>query len=161
MRTEPLLREPPWKPGGYTYIGLLMLVAAIGVMLSVVSEVWQTAQKRDKEEELLFVGDQFRRAIAFHVASSGGYPHSLDDLVRDTRLPEVRRYLRKVYHDPFSGKAEWGLVQPDGKAITGVYSLHNGEPLKQTGFRLADQAFEGRKKYSEWVFSPTGSGGPR
>jgi type II secretory pathway pseudopilin PulG len=131
-----------------------MLVAAMGAMLSVAAEVWQTAQKRDKEAELLFIGDQFRRAISMHLAAGAGYPVSLEDLVRDSRFPGIRRHLRKIYRDPFTGQSQWGLVRHDGKVITGVFSLAEGEPLKQTGFRLADQAFEGRKKYSEWVFSP-------
>jgi type II secretory pathway pseudopilin PulG len=142
---------------GYTYIGLLLLVAMLGIGLAVVSEVWQTAQKRDREEELLFVGAQMRHAIALYLASGSGYPATLEDLVTDRRFPEARRHLRRIYRDPFTGRAQWGLVKPDGKYITGVYSLHEGEPFRQTGFRLADQAFEGKKKYSDWIFSPSPS----
>jgi type II secretory pathway pseudopilin PulG len=142
------------KPHGYTYIGLLLFVATLGIGLTVVAQVWQTAQKRDREEELLFIGDQMRHAIALYLANGSSYPASLEDLVQDRRFPEGRRYLRKIYRDPFTGLAQWGLVKPDGKFITGVFSLQEGEPFKKTGFRLADQAFEGRKRYSDWIFSP-------
>lgn len=137
---------------GFTYIGLLVLIAMMGIALVVVSEVWQTAQKREKEQELLFVGNQFRRAIAMYRTNGSGYPHQLEDLLKDPGFPGVRRYLRKIYRDPITGGVEWGLVKPDGNSIVGVYSLSDAEPLKQTGFSVADQSFEAKKKYSEWVF---------
>jgi len=129
-----------------------MLVAVMSLALTVVTEVWQTAQRRDKEAELLFVGDQFRRAIGMYVANAARYPHSLEELLKDPGFPGVRRYLRKVYRDPMTGRAEWGLAKSAGDTIIGVYSLADGEPFKKSGFSLADQDFEGKKKYSEWVF---------
>jgi hypothetical protein len=87
-----------------------------------------------------------------YVANAASNPHSLEDLLKDPGFPGVRRYLRKIYRDPITGRAEWGLVKPDGNSIVGVYSLSDAEPLKQSGFSLADQGFEAKKKYSEWVF---------
>jgi type II secretory pathway pseudopilin PulG len=49
---------------GFTYVGLLLAVALAGVALAAAGMLWSTTAKRDKEAELLFVGDQFRRAIA-------------------------------------------------------------------------------------------------
>ena len=144
---------------GFTYLGLLLLIAMMGIALTVVVQVWQTVQKRDKEDELLFVGDQMRRALGLYAASSPGgqrYPNSLEDLLKDPRYPSVRRYLRKIYLDPITGRAEWGLVKA-GDAITGVYSLSEEEPLKKTEFKLVDRAFDGKTKYSEWVFVPISS----
>ena len=148
------LSAPRGGCAGFTYIGLLLLVAMMGVALTVVAEDWQTVQKRDKEEELLFVGNQFRRAIAMYAASGSSYPRSLDDLLKDPRFPGARRFLRKIFRDPITGRTEWGLLKPDGNGIVGVYSLSDAEPMKQSGFNLVDRGFEGKKKYSEWVFSP-------
>jgi len=142
------------RSGGFTYIGLLFLVAMMGLALTQAAAMWQTVQQRDKEEELLFVGDQFRRAIARYYAAGGGYPRQLEDLVKDPRFPGVRRFLRKVYRDPITGGSEWGLVKAPGDLITGVYSLSEAEPMKKAEFSRADQAFEGKTKYSEWVFMP-------
>jgi type II secretory pathway pseudopilin PulG len=139
---------------GFTYMGLLFLIAMMGLALTVVSELWQTAQQRDKEEQLLFAGDQIRRAIGRYFASNGGYPHQLEDLLKDPAFPGVRRFLRRIYRDPITGSAEWGLVKLPGDAISGVYSLSEQEPIKKAGFSLADQDFEGKAKYSEWVFVP-------
>lgn len=142
---------------GFTYVGLLLLVAMMGIALTVVSQVWQTMQKRAKEDELLYVGDQMRRALANYAASAAGgqrYPQSLEDLLKDPRLPAARRYLRKIYPDPMTGRPDWGLVKGPGDAIMGVYSMSEEEPLKKTEFRFADRDFEGKMKYSEWVFIP-------
>ena len=144
---------------GFTYIGVLLLIAMMGIALAVVSGLWQTAQKRDKEEELLFIGNQFRQAIAAYNANRSAFPHQLEDLLKDPGFPGVRRFLRKIYRDPMTGRAEWGLMKPDGNAIVGVYSLSDAVPLKQSGFRLADQSFEAKKKYSEWVFIASGAQG--
>lgn len=151
------------RSAGFTYIGLLLLVAMMGIGLLVASQVWQTVQKREKEDELLFVGDQFRRALRLYYANSPGgarYPRQLEDLLKDPRYPNVRRYLRKIYRDPITGSAEWGLLKGPGDLITGVYSLSEEEPLKKTEFRLVDRSFEDKTKYTEWVFVPRIGAGP-
>lgn len=140
------------RSAGFTYIGLLLVVAVMGISLAAAAGVWQTAQKRDKEEELLFAGDQIRRAIGMYIANSSAYPHRLEDLLKDPGFPGVRRYLRKIYRDPMTGSAEWALVKSAGDTIIGVHSLSDAEPFKKSGFSFADQDFEGKTKYSEWVF---------
>jgi type II secretory pathway pseudopilin PulG len=137
---------------GYTYVALLFLIALMGLVLTLVSEIWRTAQKREKEQELLFIGGQFRQALARYAAAGVEPPHRLEDLVKDPRVPGIRRHLRTIYRDPMTGRAEWGL-QKVGESITGVHSLSEEEPLKKSQFSLADQSFEGKKKYSEWVFT--------
>ena len=144
----------PRRVAGFTYIGLLFLVAMMGLALTQAAAMWQTVQQREKEKELLFVGDQFRRAFARYYAAGGGYPRQLDDLVKDPRFPGMRRFLRKIYRDPITGSSEWGLVKQPGGLIGGVYSLSEAEPIKKAEFGLADQSFEGKMKYSEWVFMP-------
>jgi len=140
---------------GFTYIGVLLLVALMGISLTVVGQVWQTRQQREKERELLFVGDQIRRAIALYYAGTPGgaerFPRSLEDLLKDPRYPGVRRYLRKIYRDPMTRRAEWGLVKA-GELIIGVHSLSDEAPLKKAGFRFADRGFEDQPRYSDWVF---------
>jgi hypothetical protein len=64
----------------------------------------------------------------------------------------VRRHLRKIYVDPMTGSAEWGVVkQPEG-GIVAVHSLSHARPLRTGNFTGAREAFAGRQKYSEWVF---------
>ena len=145
------------RQGGFTYIALLLAIALHGAVLAAAGSVWHTAQKRESERELLFIGDQFRRAIRAYAQSGPGIkgqlPKTLDELLLDPRFPGTKRHLRKIFVDPVTWKAEWGLVKtPDGNAIIGVYSLSEEAPLKTTNFQLDDQAFEGAAKYSEWKF---------
>lgn len=157
MKESVGVRTKAWRnagAAGFTYIGVLVLVAMMGMGLALTGELWHTAQKREKEQELLFIGNQFRRAIAMYSANGGGNLQRLEDLLRDPRLPGVRRYLRRIYRDPMTGGTEWGLIKSGGNVITGVYSLSDDEPLKQAGFGPGESDFEGKKKYSEWVFAP-------
>jgi len=141
---------------GYTYITLLIAVAIIGIGLAGTAEVWSLAQQREKEAELLFVGNQYRDAIGrYYDATPGGgkrYPEKLEKLLLDDRYPMARRYLRKLYADPLTGKPEWGLIEaPDG-GIMGVYSLSPGTPLKQAQFADRDRTLQEAPTYGEWRF---------
>jgi len=141
---------------GFTYLWLLFAVAGMGLLLAAASEVWETVARREKEAELLFVGGQFARAIAaYHDRSPGAakqYPARLEDLVEDTRFPAPQRHLRKLYRDPMTQGAEWGLVKAGGR-IVGVHSLGASKPLRQhfTGLLAA---FNGAERYDQWVFGP-------
>jgi hypothetical protein len=135
---------------------VLFIVAILLGGLAMIGEVWETAAKRDKEADLLFVGNQYRRAIArFYEGTPGGikrYPQKLADLLYDPRTPSTQRYLRKLYPDPF-GSAEWGIVKaPDG-GVAGVYSLSQEKPLKTGNFKLRDAGFEAAQTYADWKFA--------
>lgn len=139
---------------GFTYIGLLLAVAFIGAGLAAIGQVWHTNVQRSREAELLFIGEQFKRAIKLYYDSTPGgdkqLPKTLEDLLRDARYPVVRRYLRKVYVDPMRGKAEWGLIKHNnGDGILGVYSLSEGTPFKNGDAAAASKQ---RVSYADWRF---------
>jgi type II secretory pathway pseudopilin PulG len=145
------------KQAGFTYLVVLVLVAAMGFGLAAVGEFTSHAEQRAKEVELLFVGDQFRQAIGAYYENTPGigkrYPQKLEDLLADARYPVAKRYLRRVYLDPMTAKAEWGVVAAPGGGIMGVYSLSTAEPVKTGSFAIADRAFNGATHYSDWQFS--------
>lgn len=60
--------------------------------------------------------------------------------------------MRRIYSDPVTGKAEWGLVVVAGRVV-GVHSLSQDMPIKVANFEPAEAAFAGKEKYSEWVFT--------
>lgn len=144
---------------------LMFIVAVVGILLAVAGPVWRTEMKRDKEAELLYIGDQYARALASYQAASPlqvrEYPRKLEQLVLDTRQPNTTRHLRRIYRDPITGSADWGLVKDGSGCITGVYSLAKGIPLKQAGFEKKRAKFNDAKAYAEWVFiaEPVGSAG--
>jgi type II secretory pathway pseudopilin PulG len=146
------------RQAGFTYIALLIAVAIVGVWLSATANVLHLSVQREKEQELLYIGQQFRLALERYASSSQGnarrLPTRLEDLLLDERLLQKKRHLRRIYVDPMTGKAEWGLVQQGDGQITGVYSLSTAEPLKKAGFSVNDSGFVGKQSYSQWVFVP-------
>jgi type II secretory pathway pseudopilin PulG len=143
---------------GFTYLGLLFAVAVLGITLATVGVVWSTQIRRDKEAELLWVGDQYRAAIGRYRASGGQFPLALTDLVEDSRFPVPRRHLRRLYPDPITGRADWQLIMvPGGTGIIGVASSSQDKPIKQSNFAAADAAFENAQCYCDWkfIYSPS------
>lgn len=142
---------------GVVLLALLLALAlfALGLMNTV--DVWRMSRQRDREKELLFVGDQYRQAIRryYSAAPRGGqrgYPTSLEVLLEDDRFPTPVHHLRRAYPDPITGKPEWGLLKA-GDRIVGVYSLSEAAPIKQAGFSPGHQAFKDAASYKDWVFA--------
>jgi type II secretory pathway pseudopilin PulG len=156
------------RNGGFTYLVVLSVIVLMGAGLAKAGELWQTAQKREREEELLFIGNEYRRAIQLYYINTPGpvkrYPRELADLLKDVRQQGIKPHLRKLYRDPITGKAEWGLVTaPDG-GIAGVFSLSEAEPLKKANFKYVDRTFAEKMRYADWVFvygiAPPGPAAP-
>ena len=149
---------------GFTYIGVLIVVAILSVTMAIAGTIWRTTKQRENERELIFVGDQYRRAIGQYYERSPGakqFPKSIDDLLFDRRYPNVQRYLRRPYSDPITGKAEWGLVLGPGGGIVGVYSLSDKEPHKRALFKERDAGLTAATRYSDWkfIYKPATPGG--
>lgn len=153
---------PTGKPAqsGFTYLLVLMLIALIGMGLAAAGTLWRTESQRDREADLLFIGDQYRQAIRSYYEldpAQPRLPQSLDDLLEDNRRPNIVRHLRRAYRDPLTG-GEFALIrEPDTKGIIGVYSPAPGQPFKTAGFSVKDEAFKDAKSYAGWrfVFSPS------
>lgn len=146
---------------GFTYLSLLIIVAVTAGALAAAGGVYSQAAQREKERELLFVGEQFRQAIAlYYWRTPGGahqYPKSLEALLKDERWPVTQRYLRKVYRDPVTGTTDWGIVEaPGGAGIMGVYSKSEQTPIKSANFPARWTSFAEARTYTDWkfVFSP-------
>ena len=152
MRSGELVRTR--RQSGFALMALLLIVAVSGLALASAAQLWSTASRRDKEEELLHIGREIRQAIRSYALSSPGgqrYPQRLEDLVLDPRFPFVKRHLRRIYADPLTGEPEWGLVMA-GDSIIGVHSLARGKPLKTTldpELGIADDA----QTYEQWIFA--------
>jgi|APFre7841882724_1041349.scaffolds.fasta_scaffold23133_4 hypothetical protein len=51
---------------------VLFMVALLGVSLAAVGEAWQSAVRREREVELLFIGNEFRQAIGRYYEATPG-----------------------------------------------------------------------------------------
>ena len=137
---------------GVVLLALLVALTLLGIGLMTAVNVWMLSRQREREQELLFVGEQYRQAIRRYYGAQRSYPTSLELLLEDDRYPVPVRHLRSAYPDPITGKADWGLLKVDDR-ILGVYSLSEAAPLKQAGFTRANEAFKDATSYKDWVFA--------
>ncbi len=147
---------------GFTYLLLLFFIATVTAGLAAAGELWATSRQQERERELLFAGNAIREAIgAYYDATPGPlkqYPARLENLLKDARFPDTRRYLRQAYPDPMTGK-EWSLIKAPQGGIMGVASDSEGAPLKRAGFRDPNRVFEDQAirlkeklRYRDWEF---------
>jgi type II secretory pathway pseudopilin PulG len=144
------------KSNGYSYLGVLLIVATIGLTLAMASTLWTFAQQREKERELIFIGNQFRRAIGQYYERTPGtvktYPLRIEDLLQDSRYVTTQRYLRKIYIDPMTNQSEWGVINAPQGGIMGVFSKSVAKPIKQSGFQVVNNNLENQQSYHDWQF---------
>ena len=139
---------------GLVLLALLLFLALAALATALGAEAWATTRKRDREAELLFVGEQYRRAIESYWRQTPGrlktLPVSLESLLADDRFPTPVRHLRRLYPDPITGEA-FVLVRQTG-GIAGVQSPSTDAPLKIANFPLRYRQFEAAKSYEQWQF---------
>ena len=124
---------------GVTYLGVLVMTMLFGITLAGASTYWRTIMVREREQELLFRGDQIKMAIQSYYQDvprgrRSTYPRRLKDLLRDPRYPGVRRHLRKLYTDPMTPHGQWGVITDGRGSIKGVHSQSDATPLKTDNF---------------------------
>ncbi len=153
----------PRREGGFTYLGLIIFVTVIGLVGAATLKVDALLRRAAAEEELLDIGAAFGEALRTYAEATPkgqpAQPPSLQELLKDPRAPGVRRHLRKIFVDPLTGKAEWGIVWAnpgDKRGVLAVYSLSKAKPLKVANFDKRFSGFENRQHVSDWKFVAIG-----
>jgi type II secretory pathway pseudopilin PulG len=148
-----LAQEKSRGERGFAMAALLVAMAVMAVVMSALLPVWRTLSIREKEEELVWRGRQYDRAVQLYrkKTAAPGAPN-VDALVRG-------RFLRQKYLDPITnGEFEYvgvnpvagnapGLPQPKigfGQLIGGVHSKSKARSMRE---------LDGRKAYNEWQFT--------
>ncbi|KQV45530.1 hypothetical protein ASE26_22590 [Duganella sp. Root198D2] len=139
----------------------MILVAIIGLVGAMSLRLGTTMQRAAAEQALLDIGMEYSNALASYAAATPqgqpNYPNSFAELLKDPRFPQLRRHLRRVYVDPMTGKAEWGLVKAnENGGILAIYSLSKAAPIKIGNFPPRFVAFEGKTSLADWKFSGEG-----
>ena len=143
---------------GFTYILALSVVMIMGIMLGMVGQSWKIIKKREMEKELIYRGSQIKEAIEKWYAPKPGQHvatplNDLKFLVDDPRQQRRVHWLRRLYEDPMTGKADWRIIKDPNKGITGVASTSEEAPLKMDFSDIPSLVtLTGKKKYSEWEF---------
>ena len=146
------------RQAGFTYLGLIIFVTIIGLVGAATLKIGALLQRAAAEEELLDIGAAFSAALDSYAAATpqgaSPYPPSLKELLKDPRVPGVRRHLRKIFVDPLTGKAEWGVVYL-GEGMTGVVAVHSlstARPLKVANFDSRFAGLDNADTISAWRF---------
>src|SRR6185436_4584193 len=94
--TRHLTVEPE---AGYAMAALLVGLSVMAIMMTAAMPVWKQMNRREKEAELVFRGQQYVRAIGQYQRRSGPgtYPPNIDLLVE-------QHFLRAKYKDPITGE---------------------------------------------------------
>ena len=145
------------KGGGFAYLLFLVVLLVFTLLGTAAISVGATLARRSAEEQLLAIGGEMQNALVSYRAAGGaqgGGPKSLQDLLKDQRFPGIRRHLRKIYADPLTGKTGWGVLRAADGTIAAVYSLAEGQPIKQTNFGPNQYHFAQARSYSMWTFGP-------
>lgn len=114
---------------GFTLLELMIVLAIMGVLITIAQPNMKQAVIRAKEAVLREDLFQMRDALDQYYADNGKYPVQLGDLVN--RTEKSRSYLREIPKDPFTGADDWitiGLEGEDG----GVFDVHSASPLVAT-----------------------------
>jgi len=132
---------------GFSYIGLLFVIALMGAAMAAAGTAWRLAAQREQELESMFRGQQIADAIGAWrsagaaagaqadpagdagpahaggaVAANVAGPAQLEDLVEDRRSGVIKRHLRRVYSDPLTGQPDWLLLRNASGVIVGLRS---------------------------------------
>ncbi|MGH9327781.1 MAG: hypothetical protein ACRD2B_14020, partial [Terriglobia bacterium] len=104
-------KEPP--ADGYALLVLMIMVAVMLISLTAaLPSVYQQGQ-REREEETIFRGEQYARAIYLFHRALGRYPTSVKELLNTNGV----HYLRKAYRDPLSPNGRWRFVHTNAAGI--------------------------------------------
>ena len=153
--------------GGYVLLVLLLFSTLLFISLGAAIPNTLRMGQREREEELLFRGRQYMRAIDLYFRQFGRYPATVDELLKTDNM----RFLRRAYKDPMTRKGKWRFIHADasGRVVDSTTSPAPpgpessgrgfGSPLssaQSTRTRTSAQTTEeqrGRQPRSLWIFT--------
>jgi len=147
----------PQAQRGYTYIGLLILVAVTATLSAGLLRTGAVVQRHAAEQALLEAGSELSNALySYARATPQGQnprPQRMEDLLRDPRFTKITvRHLRRVPLDPMTGKERWGeLLSDRAPGIDAFYSLSDLQ-TQRTTFKPKFEDFADKRYYREWLF---------
>ena len=103
-RPSPVSRLPS-PESGYTMVAIVIGMAIMAILLMAVAPSIATIMKREKEQELLFRGKQYARAIGFFQRRYGRLPTELKELYENRP-----RTIRKLFKEPMCNCPDWHVI---------------------------------------------------
>jgi type II secretory pathway pseudopilin PulG len=109
---------------GFTMLAVIFLLAILTLTLAIALPKVRQDLQRDREEEAMHRGKQYRRAVQLYFRKYHAYPPSLDALKNTDGI----RFLRKDYLDPITGKSDWQPIQFGQNKVPTVMGFF-GQPI--------------------------------
>jgi len=94
---------------GYALLILLMLATVMLIALTAALPSIYTQGQREKEEELIFRGNEYSRAIAMFRRQFQRFPADVKELLQTNGM----RFLRREYKDPMTKHGKWRFIHAD------------------------------------------------
>ena len=162
---------------GFAMPALIAMLAVMTLALLIAMPSWRYLLQDDKEQELIFRGQQISSAIArFQRKNGNALPISMEQLVDG-------KYLRKAYKDPMTREGRWRIVRPGeagparpgpsspgvapgrpapspSPSATPVFGAGSGTssgPMAGVASLSTEQGFRsvnGSQTYNRWLFAP-------
>jgi hypothetical protein len=109
-------RRRSYRPNERGFALLLVLLMAAAVAFSLYTQIPRVGFEtmREREQLLMDRGNQYKRAIQVFYAVNHRYPAKLEELENTNE----KRFLRRRYKDPMTGKDEWRLIHTNGSFLT-------------------------------------------
>jgi hypothetical protein len=96
------------QESGFAFLLALMAIVVLVALTMTLLEIGATQNRRAREEETIWRGNQYVRAIRLYYHKTGRYPQNLDDLTKG--LPELH-FLRQAYKNPMDpGEGAWRFI---------------------------------------------------
>ncbi len=111
---------------GYILTATIVMVVILSISMAMIAEKWTYVVKREKENELLFRGEQYAQAIRRFYLIHKRYPFKLEELVES-----YPRCIRKLYPEPFSKDKEWGIIYLSDLASGKVFKKRNQTDISE------------------------------
>lgn len=125
-RHDPQCAIPSRNSKGFTLLELMVVMAIMGILVSIAQPSLKTSIIRAREAVLREDLFQMREAIDQYYADNGNYPPTLQDLINQQE--KTKSYLRGIPKDPFTSASDWITVVPEGED-GGVFDVHSASPL--------------------------------
>jgi type II secretory pathway pseudopilin PulG len=121
------IRRPSSNQRGYILLSVMLLMTLMLIALTIEAPRIAQQIRREKEEELIHRGNEYKAAIKKFFRKMGRYPASLEELTTTNNT----RFLRKRYVDPFTGKDDWRVLHPGEVQINVLQQGTNapGQPI--------------------------------
>lgn len=112
---------PRRRNAGYALLLILFFVAVMGITAAAVAPSALQQGRREREEELIWRGEQYARAVRLFFRKNGRFPNSTEEMAKPG--PNGLRYLRQEYKDPMNptdGSWRFLRVGPGGLLLGSV-----------------------------------------